>query len=123
MENDGIVIDRLLKSQEPSIRWKTRVHVLGESQSGRGVRRLQREIRDSPRVDALLAGRRRDGRLIHGRNVYDKWRGAHWVLATLADIGYPRGDSSLRQVAEGKFFGGYPAERPRGRHGDRGGPG
>jgi hypothetical protein len=27
--------------------------------------------------------------------VYDKWRGAHWVLATLADIGYPRGDRSL----------------------------
>jgi hypothetical protein len=24
-----------------------------------------------------------------------KWQGAHWVLATLADIGYPRGDRSL----------------------------
>ena len=27
--------------------------------------------------------------------MYDKWRGAHWVLATLADTGYPRGDRSL----------------------------
>ncbi len=89
------VIDRLLASDEPSIRWKTRAHVLGESDTARRVRALRQEIRDSPRVRALLSGRDRAGRLVHGRSVYDKWRGAHWVLSTLADIGYPAGDRSL----------------------------
>lgn len=94
------VIDRLLESTEPSIRWKTRVHVLGESETSSPVRALQREVRDSPRVQALLSGRDSAGRLVHGRNVYDKWRGAHWVLATLADIGYPPGDRSLLPVRD-----------------------
>ena len=93
--NAAAVIDRLVQSDEPSIRWKTRVHVLGESESSRPVRRVQNEVRDSPRVQALLSGRDHTGRFTYGRSVYDKWQGAHWVLATLADIGYPRGDRSL----------------------------
>jgi hypothetical protein len=44
---------------------------------------------------ALLSGRKRDGRLLRGRNVYQKWQGAHWVMATLADLGYPPGDRAL----------------------------
>ena len=28
-------------------------------------------------------------------HVYKKWTGAHWILAALADIGYPPGDESL----------------------------
>ena len=87
-------------SDEPSIRWKTRVKVLGEAESGRPAHRLQKEIRESPRVHALLSGRDHTGRLTAGRSVYDKWQGAHWVLATLADIGYPRGDRSLLPVRD-----------------------
>ena len=94
------VIERLLASPEPSIRWKTRVHVLGESPTSRPVRALQREIRDSPRVRRLLSGRNAAGRLAPVRNVYDKWRGAHWVLATLADLGYPPGDRSLAPLRD-----------------------
>ena len=30
-----------------------------------------------------------------GRDPYRKWQGMHWVLAILADIGYPRGDRAL----------------------------
>src|SRR2546422_127143 len=37
----------------------------------------------------------RGGRLRPVGNPYSKWQGAHWVLATLADIGYPRADRSL----------------------------
>src|SRR5439155_16565922 len=60
-----------------------------------GVRVLEREIRRSPRVRALLS--RRDARgLLRGiENPYTKWQGAHWVLANLADLGYPRADRSL----------------------------
>ncbi len=31
---------------------------------------------------------------------YAKWRGAHWVLACLADLGYPPGDTSLQPLME-----------------------
>src|SRR5215212_3942195 len=88
-------VDRLLASPEPSLRYKVRVGVLGESDSSRQIRALQREIRQCPRVAALLAGRSADGRLLRGRHPYAKWQGAHWVMATLADIGYPRGDRDL----------------------------
>jgi hypothetical protein len=32
--------------------------------------------------------------------VYRKWRGAHWVLADLADIGYPPGANRLRSLMD-----------------------
>jgi len=32
--------------------------------------------------------------------VYYKWQGLHWALASLADIGYPTGDESLRPAAD-----------------------
>jgi hypothetical protein len=88
-------IDLLLASSEPAIRYKTRVGVLGESESSKCVRALRQEIKRSPRVAALLADRASDGRLKRGRGVYAKWQGAHWVMATLADIGYPAGDRAL----------------------------
>ncbi|HKY51465.1 MAG TPA: hypothetical protein VJP45_09430 [Candidatus Limnocylindria bacterium] len=89
------IVDRLLRSEEPSIRWKTRVHVLGESGGSRAVRALREEIRRSPRVKALLSRREQLGRPGTARQVYYKWQGPHWVLASLADIGYPAGDRSL----------------------------
>ena len=78
----------LLASDEPSIRWKTRAHVLGEPVNSKAMRALQAEIRTSTRVRTLLAGRGE-------RSPYDKWQGCHWMLATLADIGYPAGDDAL----------------------------
>lgn len=96
------VIDSLLGSEEPSIRWKLRVHVLGENPGSAALRRLRREIRASARAQTLLAARDRNGRLVRGRGreVYAKWYGAHWVMATLADIGYPPGDRSLLPVRD-----------------------
>ena len=87
------IIDTLLASDEPSIRWKTRVGVLGENPASRGVRRLQQEIRGCERVQALLARQDAEGRFRGG--VYSKWAGGHWILAALADIGYPSGDRRL----------------------------
>ena len=93
-------IDALLASPEPSIRYKVRVGVLGESESSRSIRSLRRQIRESPRVAALLAGRASDGRLLRGGHVYQKWQGAHWVMATLADLGYPPGDRELVPIRD-----------------------
>ena len=89
------LIDRLLKSDEPSIRWKIRTQVLGEGVSSRKIKALQEEIRKSQRVQTLLSRKDTKGRRDAGRGVYAKWQGAHWVLSTLADIGYPKGDRSL----------------------------
>jgi hypothetical protein len=91
--NRGPVIDALLHSDEPSIRWKAMVQVVGESSDSRKVKDLQNEIRDSPRARALIAGRDRE--LVREQYVYASWRGAHWTLAALREIGYPAGDESL----------------------------
>jgi hypothetical protein len=89
------LINDLLKSDEPSIRWKIRTHVLGESPSSKSIKVLQEKIRNSPRVKTLLSRRDTKGNLPSGSSVYAKWQGAHWVLASLADIGYPPGDKTL----------------------------
>ncbi|HZC73702.1 MAG TPA: hypothetical protein VE442_23625 [Jatrophihabitans sp.] len=96
----GHLIDRLLKSDEPSVRWKVRAEVLREPADSTALRRLREEVRRSPRVRALLAVQGPDGRSRVGKRVYAKWQGAHWVLAALADLGYPPGDKALRPIAE-----------------------
>jgi hypothetical protein len=50
----NLIIDLLLKSEEPSILRKTRVILLGESRDSVGIRKLETEIKNSPRVKALL---------------------------------------------------------------------
>jgi hypothetical protein len=87
------VIDALLHSDEPSIRWKVMTRVVGEDPDSRKIRDLQEEIRKSPRAKALIAGR--DRRDVREKYVYASWRGAHWTLAMLAEIGYPAGDTSI----------------------------
>src|SRR5712692_11948695 len=94
------VINALLKSSEPSIRWKTRVQVLGEDPESKAIRALREEIRESPRVRALLSRGGQLGRPGTTRRVYYKWQGLHWVLASLADLGYPRGDESLHPLRD-----------------------
>jgi len=95
MDKRQNVIQALLGSEDPSVRWKARVLVLGEDPASSTVRGLERSIRRSPRVRALLARRDARGYLPPKRNPYSKWRGAHWVLASLADLGHPRGDRTL----------------------------
>jgi len=96
----GSVVDTLLGSKEPSIQWKTRVHVLGEERDSKRVRALEDEIRRSPRVRALLSRRDQLGRPGTARAVYYKWHGVHWVLVSLADIGYPEDDESLYPIRD-----------------------
>jgi hypothetical protein len=92
------IIERLLRSDEPAIRYKVRVNVLGEDPEALAVKRLRGRIRRSPRVQGLLSERRADGTIAH--SVYSKWSGAHWVLPVLADLGYPSGDKSLVSLRE-----------------------
>ncbi|NPV07914.1 MAG: hypothetical protein HPY83_08130 [Anaerolineae bacterium] len=87
------VIERLLQSDDPAVRVKTQVLVLGADPYSWDSMVKRREIVSSPRVQALLSERDEEGRIPH--HPYRKWYGAHWVLAQLADLGYPPGDDSL----------------------------
>jgi hypothetical protein len=89
------IVDTLLASDEPSVRWKLRVHVLGDDPDGRAIRRLREEVRRSPRVRRLL-----EGHAELAPTMYSKWRGCHWVLQSLADLGYPPGDETLSPLRD-----------------------
>jgi hypothetical protein len=97
------IIDQLMRSEEPAVRYKVMVGALGADPGSNDVKRLQEEIRTSARVQRLLSGRQEDGRIEPIKKVYSKWQGAHWVLGTLADIGYPAGDESLRAAMDQVF--------------------
>ncbi len=96
MSND--VVSALLSSEEPSVRYRALVHVLGDDPTGSRVRDTQEQIRRSPRVQMLLSERNERGEI--ARHPYAKWQGAHWVLSLLADMGYPAGDASLIPLRE-----------------------
>jgi hypothetical protein len=92
------VVTRLLQSDEPAVRFKVLTRVLGRTPRSAAVRRAQDEIRTSPRVNKLLSEQQADGRIPW--HPYAKWNGAHWVLTTLADLGYPPGDERLIPLRE-----------------------
>jgi hypothetical protein len=92
------IVQTLLDWPEPAIRYKVRTGALGEDPGTPALRALQNEIRSSPLVTALLARRDRHGRI--PGSVYTKWQGAHWIMAALADIGYPPGDASLAPIRD-----------------------
>ncbi len=88
-----LITQGLLFSSEPSIRYKALTGLLGKTRRSPAVRATMEEVRRSPRVQTLLSERATDGTIPCWP--YTKWYGAHWVLATLADLGYPPGDRDL----------------------------
>ncbi|MGQ9707083.1 MAG: hypothetical protein ACUVWP_08845 [bacterium] len=92
------IIDRLLSSNEPSIRFKVLTLVLGKDITSNDVIKSQEEIRSSSRVKILLSEVGADGRI--KSHPYKKWTGAHWVLSLLAEIGYPPGDKGFIPMRE-----------------------
>jgi len=103
------VIDTLLSSAEPSIRYRTLVHVLGHSTDTPSMRALAREIRDSRLARQLLSLRTDQGcsAVDPRRNrlhPYQKWQGPHFTLICLAEIGYPAGDRSLLPMRDRFYY-------------------
>ena len=92
------IIDRLLSSDEPAIRLKVLLNVLGEDPQSAEVQAARQAVKTCPRVQTLLSRRGPDGRL--PEHPYSKWTGGHWTLATLADLGYPPGDESLLPLVD-----------------------
>ncbi|MBN1699804.1 MAG: hypothetical protein JW881_19975 [Spirochaetales bacterium] len=95
MKNIGKIADILSHSDNPSIRWKIRVHFFNEDPDSKAIKKISREVTNSPNVKLLLQNQSESGKIKSGHGVYDKWQGAHWILASLSDIGYPPGDPSL----------------------------
>jgi hypothetical protein len=92
----GPIVETLLAHPEPSIRWKVRTQVLDEEPDSAAIVALREEIRHSERVRQMLA----PCLAASPPGVYAKWQGAHWVLAALADLGYPAGDAALHPLRE-----------------------
>lgn len=92
------VVKALLSSDDPCVRYRTLIDVCGLSPESPQANREREAIRSSSRVRSLLSHRDESGR-IPGK-LYAKFTGAHWVLADLADIGYPPGDSALAPIRD-----------------------
>jgi hypothetical protein len=95
------IVEKLFASEEPAIRYKTRVHLLDEDPGAPELRRLQDEIKHCERVRTLLSERGSDSNIPY--HPYAKWYGAHWVLVALADLDYPAGDESLLPLREQEY--------------------
>ena len=96
--SDLNLFEQLRYHSEAYIRYKITRHVLGKLEDSREVRVLRDEVKDTVLAKTLLAELDADSGIpLHP---YDKWRGAHWVLAALADLGYPRGDQDLMPLRE-----------------------
>jgi hypothetical protein len=98
MHIEDPLIQSLLGSSQPAVRFNTLVNVLGYKRDAPEALEAQSAISGSALVRTLLSERDDQGQIpLHP---YAKWRGAHWVLACLADLGYPPGDTSLQPLME-----------------------
>lgn len=78
---------------EPFVRYKIRLNVSTRPPSEREILILRAEIRESVLVRTLLAELDAAGRIPLPPS--HRWRGAHWVLYMLADLGSAPRDESL----------------------------
>ncbi len=90
-------IAQLLESNEPALQLGVQERVLRVT-SGAQLDPLRSQIPKSKLAVDLVSERRNDGKI--PRHPYSKWDGAHWVLYSLADLGYPPGDDSLTPLRE-----------------------
>ena len=76
------ITQRLLSSEEPSVRLKAQVEIVGQDPLSWETMLLHADVSTSQRVQTLLSERDASGRI--PRHPYSKWLGAHWVLVMLA---------------------------------------
>lgn len=92
------IVQKLLSSNEPAIRYKTLTGIYGFAEDHLAVQQARDEIRNCERVKALLKHRDRNGEIC--LHPYKKWQGAHWTLSTLAELDYPGHDRALIPLRE-----------------------
>ncbi|MFX1506933.1 MAG: hypothetical protein ACFFDC_12585 [Promethearchaeota archaeon] len=95
------VVKKLLASTDPAIQLKVYLRLLEHNYESSEVRKITSTIKEkSSVVSGLLNALSAQEQLYKTKNigegrVYKKWEGIHWVLADLADIGYPPRDQTL----------------------------
>lgn len=92
------MIDRLMRSSDAAVALQTRLRLSPVPPEADELARLQSAVRAAMRVQTLLSERQADGGIPF--HPYFKWRGAHWVLYALAELGYPPGDEQLLPLRE-----------------------
>jgi len=99
-EKASALVTKLASADEPALRYKTRMGILNEDPASPSIRDLQQKIKNSSLVRSLPGTNlpRKLGSQFH-RN-YKKWTGPHWILASLADLGYPSGDPDLKPIRD-----------------------
>jgi len=91
-------VEWLLRSEDPSVRYFTLTDILEQSARSAPVRQAKSHIPTGPRMSALLAGQQPDGGF--GVRPYQKFRGAHWRLVSLVELGIPPDDARAHAAAE-----------------------
>lgn len=86
--------------KEPALAYKLAVEFEGQPAEGRQARLASQAVQASSQVQDLLGECRARFEDLHP---YKKWVGPHWVLAQLADLGYPSGDGSLQPLMEKSY--------------------
>jgi len=94
------VIKQLADSEEPALRYKARVNLLKENPESKSIRELQKEIKESWLIKTLLGSDQPGQDIRTFQRIYKKWTGPHWILANLADLGYPSGDPDLKPIRD-----------------------
>lgn len=95
MEN---MVKLLAEYPEPSVRYRIAVGVKGLTEESREVAQLRLAVKESRRVQTMLAARGSDGKFPW--HAYQKFNGSFWTLLVLADMGYPLSDESLNPLRE-----------------------
>jgi hypothetical protein len=91
-------VEWLLEADEPLIRYRALVDLLGLARDDVRVSTVWPLIPEGPLVQALLSGQEADGTF--GRDSYSKWTGGHWRLVSLMDLGAPADLSSVRTAID-----------------------
>ena len=92
-------IEPLLNSDEPGLRYKAQVNLLGMDPNSTAVQETRRAVQECERAQKMLSVLQIDSTL----HAYQKWNGAHWVLSLLAELGFPGDDSRLGALFEQEF--------------------
>jgi len=89
---------QLSEMEEPHIRYKILLNFYRRAPDSREIRIIRDEICESTLVSTLLAEQRREGHI--ELPPHARWRGPHWILHLLADIGCAQGDKRFSPLRD-----------------------
>lgn len=92
-------VRHLLGSPEPVIRHRA-LHLAGLSSTDERLVEARRALGRSPLLAALADGDPADATRSRPRHPYSKWKGVHWRLVSLMDLGVPLDAVDARSLAE-----------------------